>query len=129
VQDAFAIAAKKGVGTNDDHFAPWMFRTTSQLCLNHRRRRRPEAIADWIDIADERTPAEAVEHVERLEQLRACISRLPRQQRLALTLRWIERMAYEEVAAIMQLSVSAVRAHVHQARRKLATMLGDTDDA
>src|SRR5262245_10302805 len=40
VQQAFEIAMKSGPATRESHFAPWMTRTVSNLCLNRRRRRR-----------------------------------------------------------------------------------------
>ncbi|MCA9256450.1 MAG: sigma-70 family RNA polymerase sigma factor [Phycisphaerales bacterium] len=128
VQDAFKIAATRGVGLRDEHFEPWMFRTTGQLCLNHRRKRRPESLDAWIETPTSRTPEDAAMDAERLESLRAGIEQLPDQQRIALTLRCIEQFDYSKVADIMAITESAVRAHVHQARRKLADTLGDTRD-
>jgi len=40
----------------------------------------------------------------------------------------MEQMPYADIAEVMQLSIYAVRAHVHLARRRLATTLGDTGE-
>lgn len=128
VQDAFKTAATKGMGLSDERFGPWMYRTTANLCANHRRRRRPERLADWYDGAvDEASDEESV-RVEQLEKLRGAIDRLSPQQKLALTMRWMEHLEYEVIAEIMEISESAVRSHVHQARRRLGEILKDAND-
>lgn len=129
VQEAFKIAASKQQRVTDASFGPWMFRTTGNLCMNLRRRHKSESLSDWIDPPHGQTPFEAACAVERIETLRSCIAALPNQQRIALTLRWIEQFDYADVADVMAISESAVRAHVHQARRQLAIAMRRTDDA
>ena len=125
VQEAFRLALTKGIPTSERRFGPWMFRTVGNLCLNHRRRRRTEPLSDWIDPPHDATPEAAAQQAEQMECLRQALERLPGQQRMALVLRTMEQMAYGDIAEVMQLSISAVRAHVHLARRRLATTLGD----
>lgn len=128
VQEAFKIAVSKAMSVEDESFAAWMFRTTGNLCLNFRRRRTPEALADWVGESRGRTPLESAADAERLERLRATIAELPQQQRIAVTLRHIEQFAYRDVAEIMAISESAARAHVHQGRRRLADTLRELSD-
>ena len=125
VQEAFKVAAARGPGTGEERFGPWMVRTVTNLCLNHRRKRKPEPLQAWMAVPMEGGPAEAAETAERLERLRAAIDRLPPQQRAALVMRTMQQMEYEEIAAAMKLSVSAVRAHVHLARQRLAGWMGE----
>jgi len=127
VQDAFQLALSKGPAVQDPALSPWMHRTVSNLCLNHRRRRSPEPLAEWLDPADSARPHDKVERAESIESLRAAIEKLPGQQRIALVLRTMQQMDYPEVAEVMQLSVAAVRTHVHLARRALADQLGDQE--
>ena len=122
VQEAFRIAVSSGVGFDEERFEPWMLRTVANLCLNLRRRRRAEPLAPWIDIKTSETPSDIAQHRERLERIRLEISRLPAQQRLAITLRSMEQMSYAEIAVVMELSEAAVRGHVHLARRKLSEL-------
>lgn len=125
VQEAFKIAASGGPGIGEYRFGPWMVRTVTNLCLNHRRKRKPEPLQSWMDPPLEDGPVETVERTERLERLRTAIDRLPPQQRAALVMRTMQQMAYEEIAQVMELSVSAVRAHVHLARQRLAGWVGE----
>jgi len=124
VQDAFKEAVKSGLAVCDERVLPWMFRTVGNLCRNLRRKRRPEALAEWIEPSTASTPGGAMQRAEELERLRAAVEELPEQQRTALVLRTMERMEYAQVAEIMELSVAAVRTHVHLARRRLAEALG-----
>ncbi len=123
VQGAFTIAMEKGVSPSEERFGPWMFRTVGNICLNERRKRKHEPLADWIERhADEEAGARA-ERIERLDRLRSAIAALPEQQRIAIVLRGEQQMSYGDIATVMELSESAVRGHVHQARRRLAEQL------
>ncbi len=124
VQDAFQLSLTKGPAVTDPALAPWLYRTVTNLCLNQRRRRPPQPLADWLDPQDATSPSDAVERAESIESLRAAIGNLPDQQRIALILRNMQQMDYNEIAQVMQLSVAAVRTHVHLARRALANKLG-----
>ncbi len=123
VQEAFQLAVAKRMTPADERFGPWLYRTVSYLCLNHRRRRKAEPLADWLDPADDVGPDARAQQVEQLTRLREAIGQLPDRQRLALTLRALEQMDYPRIAGIMELSVSAVRAHVHFGRVRLAELL------
>jgi RNA polymerase sigma-70 factor (ECF subfamily) len=127
VQEAFRLAATKGVAIRDVAFGPWMARTTANLAMNLRRRRRPEPMLESIEPASGDTPATRAERAERLERVRSAIESLPPRQRLAITLRTMEQMDYAGVAAIMECSEAAARTHVHLARSRLAELL--TEDA
>lgn len=124
-QEAFRIAAAAGVSPGEDRFLPWMIRTVSNLCLNQRRRRKTESLEPYLERASGDSPDELAGHAERLERVRGAIGKLPDQQRVALVLRTMEQMSYEEVARVMELSAGAVRTHVHLARQRLAAMLGE----
>ncbi len=124
-QEALKLALTNAIGMKDDHALPWLLRTTANLCLNQRRKRRPESLDAWDDRAANESPLEAAQRIERLEHLRTAIEKLPPQQRTALTMRTMEQMEYESIAEVMEISVAAVRTHVHAARRKLAERMQD----
>ena len=128
VQEAFKTAMTSGPRLSHEGFGPWMFRTVANLCLNERRRRRPEPLGDWADLpapgTSDSSPQARLERVEQLVRLRRAIDELPGQQRVALVLRTMEQMDYLDIAEVMGLSVAAVRSHVHFARRKLAELMG-----
>lgn len=123
VQGAFTIAMEKGVSPSDERFGPWMFRTVGNICLNERRKRKYEPLADWIEHDTGEDAGAHAERVERLNRLRTAIAALPEQQRIAIVLRGEQQMSYPDIASVMELSESAVRGYVHQARKKLAEQL------
>lgn len=124
VQEAFHTALKRGPGPNEALFEPWLIRTVGYLCLNHRRRHRPERLQEWMDAStDASSPKDSFDRAEALDRLRGAIEQLPGQQRLALVLRMMEQMDYERIAQIMESTVSSVRANVHLARHRLVELL------
>lgn len=127
VQEAFRLALSSPTAPNTlaDGFGPWMFRTVSNLCLNLRRRRKPEPLADWIDPSHDDTPESQRERAEQLQRLRDAIQTLPHQQRVVIVLRTMEQMKTSEIAETMAITTAAVRTHLHLARRRLAEILGD----
>lgn len=126
VQEAFRISMSSGVGFDEERYEPWMLRTVSNLCLNHRRKRRAVPLASWIDPGTSESPERIAERGEHLERVRGVIEKLPPQQRLAITLRGMESMGYEQIAEVMEISVVAARSHVHLARRAMAEMIETT---
>lgn len=112
-----------------------LIRITRNLCLNHKRDRRPslplEAIADW--------KAERTRHNEMTEMEEAVIvalERLPVPQRELLILHAYSGYTYEEIAEMMEESVGAVRTRAWRARVKLGRIIAalidmaeESDDA
>lgn len=119
VQEALQLAIAKQIALRDERFGPWAFRTVGNLALNLRRRSKREPLGGWIEPAAGESPEGRMERIEELERVRAAISALPDQQRIAIVLRMEQQMDYADIAGIMELSESAVRGHVHQARRSL----------
>lgn len=55
----------------------------------------------------------------------ALLAELPRQQRLAIALFYVEGLSVAEVAETLKLSEGAVRFHLHQGRARLRGLVGD----
>jgi RNA polymerase sigma-70 factor (ECF subfamily) len=51
------------------------------------------------------------------------LSQLPRQQRLALALFYVEELSVAEVAGAMRISEGTVKFHLHQGRERLRQVL------
>jgi len=58
----------------------------------------------------------------------AALRRLPQQQRAAVVLFYLDDRPAKEIARVMGVTPSTVSVHLHRARRRLRTMLGDDDD-
>ena len=60
--------------------------------------------------------AQTVEHGERLRAVMRAIAALPGQQRAAMVLREFEGLTYEELAAVLDTSLPAIKGRIHRAR-------------
>lgn len=58
----------------------------------------------------------------RLDATLAGLQKLPEGDRVALIMRALEEMSYEEIARSLGLSLVAVKARIHRARRRLAEL-------
>src|SRR5262245_30939626 len=136
-QDAFLRAYSKF-----DGFAPgtncraWLFTITYSLFVNqyHRGRRDPqlapfdeeEFVSDVSSgAADVSTPARAVAAAD----VEAALAQLPGEYRAAVSLVDVERMSYEEAAAVLGCPVGTIRSRLFRARKHLAAALRDYDVA
>jgi RNA polymerase sigma-70 factor (ECF subfamily) len=100
----------------------WVYRTTINLSLNRRRRRRPETRLEENTCSD-RPDGSPAEHGELAQRIRAVMSELSENQSAALVLREIEGLDYDTVAAILEMRPGAVRVLVHRARETLRRTL------
>ncbi len=110
-------------------FTTWLFTITKNLVYNEsrRRKRRPhyslEAQAEDFHLAMPDTsvvePGDALLHKEMQEAIDQAMEKLPDRQRMALVLRRFEHMPYDEIAKVMELTVSSVKSLLFRARLQL----------
>lgn len=129
VQDAW-IAAWRGLRGYRGDAAPstWLYRVVSNAAVAHLRRRKPTVPLDDAD--DHRHPADETDAPERAllraaeaAALHRAVAALDPSQRVPLVLHEFEELSYEEVAAVLEVSVPAVRSRLHRARRTLLATL------
>lgn len=122
VQEAFvqAVVHWRKVSTYDDPVA-WIRRVAINRGRNRSRaRRRRDALTERIASTAAIYPFEPADGDGELAEL---ITRLPPQQRMALTLYYFADLSVAEVADSMQLSEGTVKYHLHAARGALAQAL------
>lgn len=141
-QEAF-IKAWRNIKTfrGDSQFYTWLFRITVNTAMNHlaAARRRPERTLPPGDEenpsmddmrADLDTPEGEVEAEEIAAIVNEVISGLSEDLRVAITLRELEGMSYEQIAYIMKCPVGTVRSRIFRAREaideQLRPILGDS---
>ncbi|HTQ81162.1 MAG TPA: sigma-70 family RNA polymerase sigma factor [Thermoanaerobaculia bacterium] len=131
-----------GIGSfrGDASFDTWLFKIATNVYRKRRRwqsasKRAGEEItlAETVDeeeagspLADSESPTPSDEMLarERSQLLRQAVETLPQQMRRCLMLRVYQNLKYREVAAILQISVETVKAHLFQARTRLQRELG-----
>ncbi len=131
-----------GIGRLRDpsRFMTWLFEIAANVYRNELRRRgagkrdafeesiedlmqaKPSGGPDAVAALSSSTPDPLHETLrrERLERLRAEIDLLPPQMRRCVYLRQYQDLKYREIAALMHISIETVKAHLHQAQKRLA---------
>lgn len=107
----------------DAAFSGWLYRSTTNRCLNVLRAQRPRAEMDLDLLESSRAdgqPERAAEAVEQVAALTTALSQLTAEQRAAWLLREIHGRPYREIAGILGTSVDAVRGRIARARAELA---------
>jgi RNA polymerase sigma-70 factor (ECF subfamily) len=117
----------------DAKFTTYLFTITRNLVFNETRRRgrKKEVSADereenshqTIEASPDRQPDAELLHAELQAAVDAAIAALPESQRMAVVLRRYEQLSYEEIAAVLELSVSAVKSLLFRARSSLKESL------
>lgn len=105
----------------------WLYRIATNVALNHLRQqasaRRAAASSEDepLDVPDpaELTPERQVTIEELRQQVTDAVNGLPLNQRIALTLFEYEDCSYEQIAAVLDVTVEAVRSLLGRARTTL----------
>lgn len=114
----------------------WLYRVTSNLCIDRLRKSNRNSGDEVPEVADE-TPGidRKLQATARAQALQHALQTLPDRQRQAMILRHIEDLSNPEISDIMEISVEAVESLVSRGKRALAStlapqkkMLGLEDD-
>ena len=135
-QEAFIRVLRSLAGfRGETKFTSWLYRLTTNVCMDEFRRRGHPAISldgDEPDIspgarlADDdpwNQPEHRLTQREAAEEVREALAALPPQQRLALTLHYFQDMRYEDIAGIMDLPINTVKRHLRRGKERLAAIL------
>jgi len=118
-------------------FSTWLFTIARNLCLNEirrRSRRRAESLdATHPEMEDQPvhqledkknfSPPESLLHGELEEKIAQALADLPENQRTALLLCRQDELSYEEIAKVLDCSLSATKSLIHRARETLKSRL------
>lgn len=111
----------------EHRFSTWVLSIASHYCIDLLRRKRPwlvplENISNWMR-ARTRGPEAAALAVEQQDTVRNLLAKLPEHYRLVLLLRYWHDLGYEEIAQVVDLPVSTIKARLHRARNALAALV------
>jgi len=137
LQEVHTAAVEKGHLLRDpSKAAPWLYRVALLTALQYRRRlgRRRKLVARFAErfppLAEETREPDPLDWLlaeERKSLVRQALSCLPRRDAEMLLLKYTEDWTYRQLAEHLGLSISAVEARLHRARRRLRQSLAALD--
>ena len=139
VQEAFTTALQRiGDFRGESSLGTWLHRIVYNKAidlLRHRGRQAPLPDEDVAGTDDDdrlaqvpawsRPPDQILYGEETRRALDEALARLTPQQRAVFTLREMEGLGTDEVASMLDLEPGAVRVHLHRARLRLRSLLGE----
>lgn len=147
-QDVF-FRVFKGLGKfrGESRFVTWLFEIADHIYQNEVRRRKTGKRRGWeisldtggkSDDGEEPVPFEPppsqpkamedMQEKERAQALARAIQGMPEQMRTCFLLRYDQGRKYKEIAVIMRITIDTVKAHLHQAKKRLKLELRETSD-
>lgn len=120
-----------------ERFGPWLKEITTRTAANWLRRNAPRLRNETplphrrtLSIEDARKgPTGVLERDERYERVQAAIETLPERYRLAVVLRYLQELSYEEIGRFTGESRDEVRGILHRAGKQLREILRDMEAA
>ena len=137
-QDVF-VQVFESINTfkGESKFSTWLYRITVTKSLDHirkkKRKKRFAFVQSLFGENDEEKnhpvdfthPGVKLDHKESAAALFHAIEKLPENQKVAFTLHKIEGLSYQEIAEIMDTTLSSVESLMHRAKGNLRKLLED----
>jgi RNA polymerase sigma-70 factor (ECF subfamily) len=113
-------------------FAPWLLRLATNVCINESRRTPAHCVSleETAEDGEPRalpdpglSPERELELSELKQHVQKAIECLPGRYRVAIVLRHMEGLDYDEIAQIMNLPLGTVKTFMHRGREQLREIL------
>jgi RNA polymerase sigma-70 factor (ECF subfamily) len=128
-QEAFIRAYTRLDSYNPNHkFSTWLLSITSNYCIDLIRKRRAillsidEPLPPHPSLMSEKSaaPEQQLVQSEQQELVQSLLAELAPEYREAVVLRYWHELSYEEIAEMMDTTVSAIKSRLFRARKQLA---------
>lgn len=116
----FNLLRSNPLFVSDDHARRWIFRTATNLALDHFRETKRERVRDAASIQPEEMATESREL--RHDMMRTFAELKPRERAL-LWLAHVEEAAHDDISAALGVKSGSVRVLLFRARKRLAELL------
>ena len=109
-------------------FSTWLYRIVVNQCLDYRRKKKEEVVSLDKSLDEGKVPESLTieldfEQKRKMEILKKAIAEIPDNQRIALILAKFETKSYQEIAQIMEISISSVASLIFRAKENLKIKL------
>jgi RNA polymerase sigma-70 factor (ECF subfamily) len=105
-----------------ERVVPWAFRIATNVWRDHHRPKKRPAEGLPVRVPGSACAAEREELSERVLDL---LGRLPDTYRIVLTLRYLEGLDYESIAAVLEIAIPTLRSQIARGRQMIRRLLGD----
>jgi len=112
-------------------FSTWAYRIATNAALDELRRRRRRRLTllrqdngETPDIADQRSE-DQFSYIDAHDELSSALALIPEEYRVALVLRDVADLDYEEISHILDVPIGTVRSRIARGRGRLAEILGN----
>lgn len=106
-------------------FSTWVYRIATNAALDELRRIRRRDVPNDDATFENVSVGDATNAVDAQMDVSAALAEIPEEFRVALVLRHIADLDYEEIAVILQVPVGTVRSRLSRGRAQLAALLGN----
>ena len=135
-QEAFLRAWEKIRTLREAPFKSWLFQIAANLCYDFFRRGKRYGVMPEDDHASKimglgiatPDPQERAEVNEKINLVRDSIAALEHDMRVAIVLRDVNGMAYEEIAAVLRVPLGTVKSRIARARAQVQEQLQQHPD-
>lgn len=132
-QEAFVTAYRRLDSFRGGSFRAWLLRITANICFDELRRRRSRPAASLEAALEAGSPADVASHAagpeeealrrELARHLQQGLTTVPAEQRLAIILRDIHGLSYEELAEALGCSLGTVKSRIARGRARMREYL------
>lgn len=116
-------------------FFPWLYTIALNTLRNHLKKRKPVVLYDEENfhqkpaVANPHDPETMVNRAEASRRLDQKIQKLPLLQQEAVVLRYYQDLSFEDIAEILDITLSAAKMRVYRGLEKLAGLLQKEDNS
>jgi RNA polymerase sigma-70 factor (ECF subfamily) len=116
-------------------FSTWIYRITTNLCIDRLRKRQhvfsldqEAAGMEGLDMysqipSPQKTPEGEVMTLELQTEVQKAIDRLPPQYKSIMILRYLQDLSLQEISDVVELPVTTVKTRIHRGREALKKLL------
>lgn len=122
-------------------FSSWLFKIAHNATIDHLRRQRldmdslddrlepdGQALGDRLEDVGAPPPDQLAHRRDLAEAMEQAIATLRPEYREVVLLRFVEGLAYQEIAEILDLPLGTVKTNIHRARKELAALLQEVEE-
>ena len=124
-QETFIRLMKKAHTWNpgDATLKGWLFKVARNLCIDHKRKKRPDPIETAYDLLDPNDNDTTDRRIDIANLVKTALGLLPERQKTAIVLVHYEGFSGAETAELLDISVEAVESLLARGRRNLRQTL------